>query len=515
MTLTEFKAWYWKNFSNPANLTEENVSCLKLSRDYLKRNFSLYPYQVPAAFAMSNFNQVFYTDDMGLGKTPTTIAALSDMYARGHKKFIICVLFATVGQWESSIAAFSTFNVLRVRGNKQQRYKMYQDFLQDEDEDILLVSYNTLSTDAEVISKLRYSTVIFDEADYFKSPTSAVFRAVSLVRYKASKCILISGTPVSGRLDDSFDFIEILTNKAISYYKLRDLFCEMTEIKTPIFDKRTGRRRDIRVKIIKKYRNISKFRELFEQFTFGRSIEQTGTKMPNLEVSFVFLNKTQTLSRYEKLILAGTFVKSKEEKIKLNGLQKVSYLQRGFHSLKMLYPDSTVENPKIDELYRLLEELKDEQVAIFCNYKQIPSEIKDYLEANGGLAMVTGDVTGNTRLNQLKEFVTGKRKYLILTLAGYAGVSLPNCRHLICLDTIYNAAKMRQIQRRICRKDSVYDDVEVTYVMYRESIDTLTWQLLQRRGNVIDFMNSPEEADEELLASLEKTNGIGISKLKK
>ena len=86
---------------------------------------------------------------------------------------------------------------------------------------------------------------------------------------------------------------------------------------------------------------------------------------------------------------------------------------------------------------------------------------------------------------------------------------------MICLDVIYNEAKSRQIQRRICRKDSIYDKVDVTYIMYKDSIDTVAWELLEKKGRLIDFMQSPNEADNKLLHALERAPGIGINKLKK
>ena len=517
MTLVEYKKWYWEKFSNAENFSDNKIlSQLDLCQDYMKMSFSLYPFQIPAAFAVARFDKVLYTDDMGLGKTPTVIAAMSDMYKHGRRKFLVVVLASILSQWEDSFSSFSSFGCVKCQGTKQQRQAAYEKFYRNENADVLLLSYNSLILDIDVISRLNYDVAIYDEADYFKSPKSKAFQVALKSRSKAKQCCLITGTPVSGKLEDSFAFIHVLTNGYYSVNRLTSTFCELEQIKVPVFNKINGSRRNIHTWVISKYKNVDKFKELFDSFTFGRTIEQTGTKMPEISVFIDYIPKTDTLIRYEKLTLAGTFVEPSRNRIKLNGLQKISYLHRGFHSLKMLYPDlKSYVNPKLQRLWELLDFYGKEQVVIFSNYKQIPSEIQESLEDRGGCSVVTGDVTGNSRARTIEQFKDGTNQYCIISMAGYAGLSFPKCRHMICLDVIYNEAKSRQIQRRICRKDSIYDKVDVTYIMYKDSIDTVAWELLEKKGRLIDFMQSPNEADNKLLHALERAPGIGINKLKK
>lgn len=514
MTLKEFKSQYADKFPTPAYLTRENVSCYDVDLSYMKQTFALEPYQVPAAFVLSRFNSVIYTDDMGTGKTPVSIASLSASYDLGYKKTIIVVLASILQQWEDSIKKFSSFTVSVVQGTREQRRKKYIEYYKGQT-DILLCSYNTFYTDIETFKQLSCDTAMFDEADYFKSPDSLVWQCVRMLTHKTKRMVLITGTPFSGKPEDTFGIISIASKGKISAPQLYKQFCVMTEVKVPIYSKYGGGVRYIKQRVISKYVNLDKFRELCNQFIFGRTVEETGAKMPTIHLSFEYLEKTLALKKFEAMTLKGVFIREDKTSFKLNSVQKLSYLHRACHSLEMHYPTRTFSNPKMDTILQEIEFLPEsEQVAIFCNFKKIPDKLYEILDAKGGCSRVTGDITGKARTNDIQKFKEGTNRFIIMTLAGYAGLDLNQTRYLFFLDVIYNKAKDNQIRRRIVRKNSIFDDVYIKYILYRDSVESAIEEMLQRRTEFLDFMVDDEESiSKKILDKVQKATKVDLKRI--
>lgn len=100
----------------------------------------------------------------------------------------------------------------------------------------------------------------------------------------------------------------------------------------------------------------------------------------------------------------------------------------------------------------------------------------------------------------------------MLTLAGYAGIDLYNCRNLIFIDYIYNRAKFGQIQGRIIRKNSKFKEVNLYYLYYEDSIDTAVLKLLSQREKQINFFESDEAVSKRLLNEISKPDGISLKR---
>lgn len=510
MKLSEFKKVYSDIYKSPSDFNLQNSSRFDLFLRYLKIGFKLEDYQVPAAYVIAKFPDIWYTDAPGMGKTPTTIAAMSDMYHNGKTKFLVVVLASIIGQWKDSFSKFSTFDVSVVKGQKNSRYSIYEAF-QKGKSDVLLISYTTLITDFEIIKKFHFDVMICDESDFIKSTKSLSFQCVQELSRKIRSIKLLTGTPFTGKLEDSFYAIVLLTHERFSYFSLLRNFCVQRKVDVPIYDKKSGAKRMIKTNVIDSYKNIEQFKGITDGYIFGRSFEETGATLPQTKDFFIQVAPSEKLLAFQKLALSGVFIQPNKEKIKLNSLQKISYLHRATHGLSTLYPETTVRNPKKEALLNLLDQFGKEQVAIFCNYKKVPEEIYDILEERGGCSRCDGGIIGNSRLNSLEKFKDGTNQFLVLTLAGYAGVDLWNCHNLVIYDFIYNRAKFEQIKGRIVRKNSINPVSNIYYIFCKGTIDEAVWALLERRKNLMNFFETEESVGHEILEDLQKIKGIQLS----
>jgi len=124
-------------------------------------------------------------DDMGLGKTLQTICAV-----RG-RTLVVCPK-SVVYNWADEIRRF----------RPSLRTHIYQGVRRelDRNADVTLVTYAVLRLDATVLQGEDWGTVVLDEAQAIKNPTSQTARAA--FELKGSFRVALSGTPVENRLEE-------------------------------------------------------------------------------------------------------------------------------------------------------------------------------------------------------------------------------------------------------------------------------------------------------------------------
>ncbi|WP_394822167.1 SNF2-related protein [Pendulispora albinea] len=124
-------------------------------------------------------------DDMGLGKTLQTICAVSG------RTLVVCPK-SVVYNWADEIQRFRP-------GLRTHIYQGVKREL-DRSADVTLVTYAVLRLDATVLSSESWDTVILDEAQAIKNPTSQTARAA--FELKGAFRVALSGTPVENRLEE-------------------------------------------------------------------------------------------------------------------------------------------------------------------------------------------------------------------------------------------------------------------------------------------------------------------------
>ena len=124
-------------------------------------------------------------DDMGLGKTLQTICTVSG------RTLVVCPK-SVVYNWAEEIRRFRP-------GLRTHIYQGVKREL-DRSADVTLVTYAVLRLDATVLQGEPWDTVILDEAQAIKNPTSQTARAA--FELKGTFRVALSGTPVENRLEE-------------------------------------------------------------------------------------------------------------------------------------------------------------------------------------------------------------------------------------------------------------------------------------------------------------------------
>ena len=124
-------------------------------------------------------------DDMGLGKTLQTIATLEG------RCLVVCPR-SVVYNWEAEIARFRPSLKTSIFHGAGREL--------DESAGVTLTTYAVLRLDQERLSAVAWDTVVLDEAQAIKNPTSQTARAAFAL--SAKHRVALSGTPVENRLDE-------------------------------------------------------------------------------------------------------------------------------------------------------------------------------------------------------------------------------------------------------------------------------------------------------------------------
>lgn len=148
-------------------------------------------------------------DDMGLGKTIQFINYLLILHNQGQLSspaLLICPT-SVLGNWQKELERFAPALNVHVHYGGSRTHE--QEFVETVTKvDLVLTSYTTAQMDEEDLSRLTWSCICLDEAQYIKNVYTKQSAAVR--KLAAEHRIALTGTPIENRLTELwsiFDFI--------------------------------------------------------------------------------------------------------------------------------------------------------------------------------------------------------------------------------------------------------------------------------------------------------------------
>ena len=187
----------------------------------------LRPFQKEAHDRIIDRNTMLLALPMGTGKTVTSLAAIESLMDSGviTEPGIILAGASLKYQWESEIAKFTNSRSVVVSGTPAQRRKIYEDFWNWDTTgiDYLIVTYETMSNDANYFAQLPRGFVIADEVVALKGfRAKRTQRAKKLFRKTPVK-IGLSGTPIeNGKPEELFSIMEFLDPTVLGRFDMFD-----------------------------------------------------------------------------------------------------------------------------------------------------------------------------------------------------------------------------------------------------------------------------------------------------
>src|SRR5208282_1521 len=181
---------------------QTSLASLSISR---KTNVRLYPFQQQAVeFVLGNDGRACIFDEMGLGKTISATAALIELVAaRKARRAIIVAPNAVLEQWrDEMIEKFNLYPTLVTsRRRVEERIRLYEDPL-------VVINYELLRTDVELILKKTFDTLILDEVTRVKNWDTQTSEAVK--RILVRNVIALTGTPLENHIGELYNIVNIV-----------------------------------------------------------------------------------------------------------------------------------------------------------------------------------------------------------------------------------------------------------------------------------------------------------------
>ncbi len=423
-------------------------------------------------------------DDMGLGKTIQVITMLLN-FKEEHKlnknKALIIVPTTLLSNWEKEIEHFAPSLSMHVYHGLNRKFE-YLNF------DITITSYGMIRRDIEKFQKIKWATVIIDEAQNIKNPSTEQTKAIK--KLKSPVKIAMSGTPVENRLSEYWSIFDF-TNKgylgSLKYFK--------KEFSAPI----------------EKYgdeKQLTKFKKITSPFILRRLktdktiISDLPDKIENNK--YVSLTKEQT-AIYKNVVdnMMNDVATLEKGDIKRAGLvfklmtalKQICNHPSQFLKKEDFNPDLSGKATMLLNILQSIYE-SNEKVLIFTQYREMGEIIKEMIEDNFGrqAQFLHGGVSRKKRDQMVDDFQNKNsiKTFILSIKAGGTGLNLTEANHVIHYDLWWNPAVETQATDRAFRigqEKNVMVYRLITKDTFEEKID----EMLQDKKNLANLTVSAGE----------------------
>ncbi|KAL3477148.1 SNF2 family N-terminal domain-containing protein [Aspergillus californicus] len=150
-------------------------------------------------------------DEMGLGKTLQTISFIG--YLRHlcdiTGPHLVIVPKSTLDNWRREFQRWTPeVNVLVLQGDKEERHKLINERLLDEDFDVCITSYEMVLREKSHLKKFAWEYIIIDEAHRIKNEESSLAQIIRV--FNSRNRLLITGTPLQNNLHELWALLNFL-----------------------------------------------------------------------------------------------------------------------------------------------------------------------------------------------------------------------------------------------------------------------------------------------------------------
>jgi uncharacterized Zn finger protein/superfamily II DNA or RNA helicase len=142
-------------------------------------------------------------DDMGLGKTLQVLAVILKFKEQGlldEQKILVIAPSGLLTNWMAEIEKFTPSLKAVIYHGTNRSLNTLGEY------DVMISSYGIMRSDAEKIKKLKWHSLIIDEAQNIKNQDTAQTKAIKSI--KSNNFVAMSGTPVENRLSELWSIMD-------------------------------------------------------------------------------------------------------------------------------------------------------------------------------------------------------------------------------------------------------------------------------------------------------------------
>jgi SNF2 family DNA or RNA helicase len=505
---------------------------------------TLLPYQPEAVNKMIDRHKVLVAYDLGLGKTVLTIAAIEQLMDSGDIKepgMVIC-LSSLKYQWANQIEKFTegTSKALVIDGTPKKRLEQYEEAFnwKDSKVDYVIMNYEQVVNDWNLVKKLPRGFIICDEATAIKSFRSKRSKAVKKMANAPFKFAL-TGTPIeNGKPEELFSIMQFVDDSVLGRFDIFD--------SAFIVRNNWGG--------VQRYRNLPTLNERLKEASVRKSqkdsdvapylpdsihnepflipLDRRNAKLYDkirkdllddlVEATALFGNNFNIFAHYGVQSGSGS---AQENEWRGKIMSKVGCLKmlcshpdllrtsaRKYNTVSgegSSYANELVEggylegidkSPKLNALIQYVKEFLDQneenKVVIFATYVDMTDMIAEAL-SEYGTKTYTGRLDAKTKEeNKIALNTDPSVRVLVSSDAGGYGVDLPAANLLVNYDLPWSSGGATQRNGRIVRASSKWPSIVIQDFLVEGSIEVRQHEMLQHKNAVASAVLDGEGINE-------------------
>jgi SNF2 family DNA or RNA helicase len=372
-------------------------------------------------------------DDMGLGKTIQSLAIILKVAVDGPCLVVAPTSVST--NWQSEVTRFTpTINIKVLSGkDRENDIKALGKF------DLLITTYTLLQQESELLSAVKWQTVILDEAQAIKN--SATKRSQAAMSLNAKFKLITTGTPIENHLGELWNLFHFINPGLLgSLNSFNERFAVPIE-----------RYQDREAKL--------KLKKLIRPFILRRIKSQVLEELPSrTEVTLDVEMSLEEAHFYEALrqnaidmLESGRDKKGRHLQI----LTEIMKLRQACCNPRLLDSNTTIESSKLRVFASVIEELlaSRHKALVFSQFIGHLSIIRQYLDKKGiSYQYLDGSTSSKQRKIRVDAFQAGQGDLFLISLkAGGLGLNLTAADYVIHMDPWWNPAIEDQASDRAHR----------------------------------------------------------------
>ncbi len=510
----------------------------------------LHDYQDPAVDQFLSRGNLLVAFAMGLGKTPIGIACAEELLGCGDIDLCLIVCESSLKyQWAQEIAKFTdvpTFTVsvkldgktqsiiipaesacVMVDGSAEKRARQFAQITSHTD--YVILSYNTVVSDARWVRKLNAGLVILDEATAIKTFAAERTKQVKKI-LDAPYRLALTGTPVDNKPEELFSIMQWVDESVLGRW---DLFDQAYIVRDDNGRPRRYKSLDVLRKrlapalarITHDDPRVTSFipsavhRELYvplsgemeEAFTsiasdlldaLSRVQRRGGFNLQAYYSGHKQADENTEAGRIMAMITAIDMMLCHPDLLEMSANDyEDSCIRKARGEVRATWPgskyayercrlgllDDVLDSPKLIRLGQrvpeILGEEEDYKILVYSRYPEMLGIIRDEL----GLPAVEykGGMDTRAKAAAVAQFRTDPKTRLFLSsYAGARGTDLYNASHLINYDLPWSAGLADQINGRHIRASSKFGQVWIENLVTEHTTDEWRLDVLTRKRRV-------------------------------
>ncbi|XP_040260522.1 uncharacterized protein [Aegilops tauschii subsp. strangulata] len=429
-------------------------------------NDALYDYQLQGLkWMFDNFKSkrsVILADEMGLGKTVQVVSFLSHIIKGSFTTSPALVLApkSILLQWKKEFDRWAhDLNIVVYQGDKDSRKCIQAHEMYSSERktlfDALVTSYEIVQIDKAVLQKIKWSTIVIDEAHRLKKLDCNL--ASCLKKYSSEFRLLLTGTPLQNNILELFSLLHYIDPDEFSDPKADALFSPIESELDLTIDEKIARIHDIlKPRMLRRMKSDvlkdSMPTKKWVEVPCALADSQRDLYINILEKNYSKLNSAIQYGR--KLSLNNVLME-------LRKCCNHPYLFPGLEVKQKagedVFQSLVSASGKLQLLHKLLPKLKErgDRVLIFSQMTKMLDILEDFLSFLGyKYARIDGQTALSARQESIKEYNNTESEtfiFLMSTRAGGLGIDLPGANRVIIYDPDFNPFMDLQAQSRAHR----------------------------------------------------------------